>query len=619
MISSNKSKSNSSARRAMRYLLPGIKQRWRRVACAMMFLAFSVAFRILEPWPIQFVVDSIVGVNKTSLFEQSPSNHELNVSGLALAIAALAFVLIALFRAVSDYFRTILFSLTGNEIVSDIRGRVYRHVQNLGLRFHQTSRGGDLTVRLVGDLNLLKDVAVSAALPLLSSALVLVGMLVTMIWINWRLGCLVLIVLPVFWFTAIRSSRRIHQSAKVQRQREGALAATAAESLSAVKSVQALAIGDRFTSSFAAQNKKSYKDGVKTGRLTARLERSVDVLIAIATATVLFFGAQLVLKGELTPGKLIVFLTYLKRGFKPLQDFAKYTGRLSKGLAASDRIIELLETEPEIVESKSAVKAPAIQGALEFSDVSFSYPDRAPVLHESSFRIAQGTHVAIVGPSGAGKSTLLSLLLRLHDPDSGVVKVDGHDIRNWTLRSLREQLSVVLQDNIVFAGTIRENIAMASPDATIEQIIEAARVAQAHDFITALPDDYDTLVGERGVNLSQGQRQRLAIARAALRQAPILLLDEPTSSLDSLNRDLVAKALKEVSKNKTTLLVTHDLELAKQSDLILSIDGKGAVVIETPLQVFGDKSQDGCELPHGSSELNPFTNREIFDGIQLRK
>ncbi|MCA9061242.1 MAG: ABC transporter ATP-binding protein, partial [Planctomycetaceae bacterium] len=279
--------------------------------------------------------------------------------------------------------------------------------------------------------------------------------------------------------------------------------------------------------------------------------------------------------GRLTPGELVVFLAYLKRGFKPLQDFAKYTGRLSKAMAASDRIVELLRHQPEVIDRPDAVPAPALAGHVRFENVTFGYHPERKVLQSLSFAVDPGERIAIVGPSGAGKSTLFSLLLRLYEPSAGSILIDGQDVRHWTLSSVRGQLGVVLQDNAVFSGTVRENISLAVEHATDADIEHAAGIAMADEFINRLPDGYDTLLGERGVNLSQGQRQRLAIARAVLRQTPLLLLDEPTSSLDPANREKVLAALRSSAEGRTCFVITHDVRVAAECDRILFLDGRG--------------------------------------------
>ncbi len=572
----------SNGMKVMALLGPGMRAHWRQLVIAFLALLATVALRILEPWPLQYVLDHVITDHMLGR-EGGLSSVSVSPASVRRVIiwCAAAFVAIAAFRALADYYRTVLFSLVGNRIVTDLRGRVYQHVQNLSLGFHQQSRGGDLTLRLVGDLNMMKDVAVSAALPLVSSCLLLVGMFSVMLWLNWKLGLMVLCVLPAFWLVTIRGSRKIHSSAKQQRRRDGALAATAAESLAAVQTVQAMNVGEAFSGAFQSHNSKSHREGVKTSRLTARLERTVDLMIAVASALVLWKGAEYVLEGSLTPGQLVVYLTYLKRGFKPMQDIAKYTGRLSKAMAAGDRILELLDRQPEVVDAPNAIVAPPLRGRVRFDHVQFSYDDQRHVFSDLSFTIQPGEQVAIVGPSGIGKSTLLSLILRLYDPAAGRVLVDDTDIRHWTLGSLRERISVVLQDNAVFATSVRDNIAIAVDQATDDQVIEAARCAMADEFIRELPDGYDTVLGERGVNLSQGQRQRLAIARAALRKSAMLLLDEPTSSLDPENRTQVISALGRVATGRTTLIVTHDLQLASQCDKILFLAKDGRVDVGT--------------------------------------
>jgi ATP-binding cassette subfamily B protein len=350
------------------------------------------------------------------------------------------------------------------------------------------------------------------------------------------------------------------------------MAATAAESISAIKVVQALSLEEKFMESFATESEHSLKQDVKGKRLAASLGRSVDVLVALATALVLWYGATLVVRGEFTAGGLVVFLFYLKYAYRPIQDFAKYTTRMAKASAAGERVIDLLDRVPEVRDLPDAVRAPAFKGRVQFDRVCFDYGHGQDALHEISLDLLPGQHLALVGPSGAGKSTLVSLILRLYDPTSGRVLIDGEDIRRFKLDSLRAQISVVLQDNLLFAGTIRQNIAFAAPHSTDDEVIVAASLARAHEFISALPLGYETVVGERGVTLSHGQRQRIAIARAAMRKTPIVILDEPTSGLDKANESAVVAGLNDLCRECTTFFITHDLEQASQADRILYID-----------------------------------------------
>jgi ATP-binding cassette subfamily B protein len=336
-----------------------------------------------------------------------------------------------------------------------------------------------------------------------------------------------------------------------------------------------LSLEEKFNTDFSSQNQLDLKEGVKAKRLAAALERRVDVFIALATALVLWYGARLVLRQELTPGDLLVFLAYLKNAFKPVRDFAKYTSRLAKASAAGERVIDLFDRKPEVQDLPAAMRAPAFQGSIRFTSVNFVYEPDSIVLRDVDFEIQAGQHMALVGPSGTGKSTIASLILRLYDPITGCVMIDDRDIRAYTLESLRRQISVVMQDNLLFAASIRDNIAYGANGVSQKAIEGAARLANAHDFIMALPDGYDTLVGERGVTFSSGERQRIAIARAAIRSAPILILDEPTTGLDEENEQMVIQSLNWLARMRkhTTVLITHNLLHAARADRILYLEG----------------------------------------------
>jgi ATP-binding cassette subfamily B protein len=370
-----------------------------------------------------------------------------------------------------------------------------------------------------------------------------------------------------------RLGRRIQAVSRKQRQQEGQLASTAAESLVGIETVQSLSLGDTFADAFGRSNDKSMREGVKAKRLSARLERTVDVLAAISTALVLFFGSRVAMRGGMQPGELIVFLSYLRTAIRPVRGMAKYTARLAKASAAAERVLDILDEEPDVADRPNAVEAPDFKGEIVFDAVTLSYDRGDPVLENVDLRIPAGTHVAIVGKSGAGKSTLLASALRLLDPIHGTILIDGLDIRELKLASLRRQIAVVPQETLLFAGSIAENLAFGRPDATREEIEASARSACAHEFISALPDGYDSMVSERGADLSVGQRRRLSIARAGLSLAPIVILDEPLASLDAENAADVARALEQSISGRTTLHVTHDLDQASLADRIIVLDG----------------------------------------------
>jgi ATP-binding cassette subfamily B protein len=553
------------------YFWPEVRKHKRFIAIAMFSLLAEALLRLIEPWPLKFVFDRILGQKDTRISHWFPALNSIDNSHLLLGCAIAVVIIIGL-RAYASFRSTIGFAQIGNRVVTKVRGRLYRHVQYLSLSFHTKARTGDLVVRVIGDVGMLQDVAVTGLLPMLAKVLHVIGMIGVMFWLNWKLALVAISVLPLFWIRTATLTKQIRAVAQKQRQREGAMAATAAESIGAIKTIQALSLEGKFMDSFAIESEHSLKQDVKGKRLAASLGRSVDVLVAVATALVLWYGATLVLRGEFTAGGLIVFLFYLKYAYRPIQDFAKYTTRMAKASAAGERVIDLLDRVPDVRDLPDAVPAPPFRGDVQFDSVSFDYEHGQNALHEIKLSIPAGQRVAIVGPSGAGKSTLVSFLLRLYDPKSGSVLIDGQDIRRFTLDSLRAQISVVLQDNILFTGTVRDNIAFAHPQATDEEVVAVAKLANAHDFISDFPLGYETTVGERGVTLSLGQRQRIAVARAALRKTPIIILDEPTTGLDSASEQSVLRALDVLCRGRTTFFVTHDLQQASRADIILYME-----------------------------------------------
>ncbi|WNB87130.1 ABC transporter ATP-binding protein [Cellulomonas sp. ATA003] len=400
-------------------------------------------------------------------------------------------------------------------------------------------------------------------------------MLVVIAVLDLQLAGVVLLVFPLFALVSVRLTRRISTVSRGQRTAEGALASMATESLSSMTVVQAYSLEGPLQRAFGGSNDKSLTEGVKAKRLSAGLERKTDALVGLATGLVLYLGAQRVLAGALTPGELVVFLTYLKTAFKPLRDVAKYTGRIAKAAASGERIVDVLQTAPDLADRSWARPAPRFRGDVRFEGVHLSYTPGHPVLRGLDLVVHPGERVAVVGPSGSGKSTLLSLLSRLRDPDDGRVLVDGHDLRDLTLASVREQVAVVLQESVLFATSIRENIALGRPGATDDDVVAAARLAGADGFVRDLPHGYDTVVGERGATLSGGQRQRVAIARAALRDAPIVVLDEALTGLDGDTEAEVVAALGRLTAGRTTFVITHDLDAARDCDRVVRLrDGR---------------------------------------------
>ncbi|WP_204141631.1 ABC transporter ATP-binding protein [Halomicronema sp. CCY15110] len=556
--------------RIVRHFWPDIRPQWPLLVVSGMALLAEVGLRVLEPWPLKVIFDYVLIPAQS---DRLPWPQLTTVDPVLLLTAAVAsIVAITGLRAIAAYWSTVSLAIVGSRVMMRVRDRIYRHLQRLSLGYHYQARSGDLIIRVSSDASRLQEILLTAALPLVTSILTLTGMVIVMAWLDWKLTLLSLVTFPLFWLAATRFSQQIRHASYQQRQQEGAVAATAAESLAAIKLVQALSLESAFADVFSQQNRRSLEDSVATKRLAAHLERTVDVLIALGSALVLWYGARLVIQDALTPGDVLVFMTYLKNAFKPVQNFAKYTGRLAKAAASGERILNVLEQTPEVDDRPQAQPAPIFKGAVRLDNLHFAYEPGHDVLQGIDLSVRPGQQVAVVGPSGSGKSTLMSLLLRLYDPTSGRVLIDGQDIRDYTLDSLRPQISVVLQESLLFAATIRENIAYGIAGVSDREIEAAARLANAHEFITRLPQGYDTVVGERGATLSGGQRQRIAIARAAIRRTPILILDEPTTGLDQANEQAVVDALRRLSQNRTTFLITHDLHLAPQADRILYLE-----------------------------------------------
>jgi ATP-binding cassette subfamily B protein len=555
-------------RRTLRRFAPHVREQRRLLVLGLLALLAEVAMRLLEPWPLAWVIDSVVVAAGADLAVRPPEDL-----GAVLVIASVAvFGAIAL-RAAASFAMTVCFALAGNRVLTRVRGELYAHLNRLSMSFHDTSRTGDLVTRVTGDVGRLQEATVTAALPLFGNVVTLVGMLVVIAVLNFELALIVLLVFPLFGLVSWRLTRRISGVSRTQRKAEGALASLATESLGAMAVIQSYSLEDRMQERFGGSNEKSLRDGVAAKRLSAGLERTTDVLVGVATGLVLYVGARQVLAGDLTPGELTVFLTYLKTAFKPMRDIAKYTGRIAKAAASGERIVDVLEVAPELRDAPWARPAPPLRGYVTFDDVHLSYVPGHPVLRGLSFRARPGERIAVVGPSGAGKSTIGSLLSRLRDPDAGTVSFDGHDLRDLTVASVRAQVSIVLQDSVLFAASVRDNIALGvDREVSDAELEDAARLAGAHGFVSALPEGYDTVVGERGSTLSGGQRQRIAIARAALRNAPVVVLDEALTGLDEGTEAEVTAALGRLTAGRTTFVITHDLAAARDADRVLWLE-----------------------------------------------
>lgn len=597
--------------RILHKFAPEIRKQKVLISLSFVALLLETVARVLEPWPLKFIFDDIILTGFRTDTIGIPFLATLDPL-LVLTLLSLAIVGIAGIRGMSAYVSTVGMSLAATHVIADIRGHLYTHLQRLSLSFHSKAKTGDLITRVTYDIERLREATVTAALPLLTNSLSVIGMLGVMFWMNWELALIAALVLPLFLLSATRMTRQIQGVARLQRRREGEMAATAAEAIGAIKVVQVLSLQTMLENTFSKQNKKSLQDGAKAQQLAAGLERTVEMLVAIATALVLWRGVQLVAQQTVTPGDLLVFVNYLKLAFKPMRQLAKYTSQISKATASGERIIDLLDTVPAVQDARGAIEAPPFQGAIQFDNVSFAYELGQWALRHLNLAIQPGQQVALVGPSGGGKSSLASLLLRLYDPAEGRILIDGHDLREYKVDSLRRQISVVLQDSVLFAVSVRDNIAYGSLGASAKDVEWAARLANAHDFIMALPQGYDTVLGERGATLSGGQRQRIAIARAAIRQSPIIILDEPTTGLDQQNEHEVNEALDRLTHGRTTFTISHNLRAVEAADLILYLE-KGKIIEQgthAELMKLGDRYANLYNLQGTSEDMNHHSGDE---------
>ncbi|WP_051478892.1 ABC transporter ATP-binding protein [Arthrobacter sp. H5] len=564
-------------RRTLGIVKPHLGGHKKLMAGGVVALLFEVLFRILEPWPVKYVVDAISRSLGADIAGTGPE-----ATPLFLLACGGALVFFTGMRAVCNFFATLAFALAGSRVATSLRGSVFNHVQSLSSRYHSSARTGDTVQRLVGDVGRLQEVAVSAGLPLLANCITLVAMGGVMFWLDPLLALVVASACAGFLLLSKLSTGKITVAARKTRKGEGSLANTAQESLGAIRVVQTYGLESTLADRFGSSNQKTLKEGVQSRRLAAALERRTDVIVGVATAVVLAGGGWRVVQGAMTPGDLVLFLMYLKTAMKPLRDLAKYTGRIARATASGERVADLLDEQVDIKDGPGAVPLGKVWGGLGFRNVTASYGDAPPVLRNVSLDLRDGRNTAIVGPSGSGKSTLVSLLVRMMDPVSGSVHVDGLDLRGVTLASLRSNVSLVLQDAVLFTGTIRDNIRYGRVDATDHEVEKAARMAHAHGFIVDFPDGYETVVGERGGTLSGGQRQRIAIARALLRNSPVVILDEVTTGLDHDSRTEVLAGLATLTKDRTTVTITHEASVALKSDRVVWLQDGRILMDGTP-------------------------------------
>ena len=542
----------------------------RLLAIAFVAMLVTSAADLLEPWPLKVIFDYVLGSKRMPAWLASVVDTSNRIA--VLDLAALAVVAIAVFGAISSYTNDYLSATVGKHVGYDLRRLLYHHVQRMSLSFYEHRQTGDMVVRLTSDIDAAESFISSAVLGIVLDVITLAGMAVVMFYLDWRFSLIGLSIAPFLFVTVYRFTRRIKRAAREVKKKESELASVVQESISSARVVKAFAQEDFEEDRLDHESQATVDLGLQARSMKAKLSLLVDVLVAIGTCLVLWYGVRLVIADRLTAGALLVFVLYLGKMYKPMKDLSKMSDTLSKAAVSFDRIGEILAIESQVRKAPDARPAPAFNGRIEFAHVAFGYtPDRL-VLKDVNLVVEPGQRAALVGLTGSGKSTLIGLIPRMYDALGGEITIDGVDIRRYTLDSLHRQVSFVLQDTVLFRGSVAHNIAYGKPNATRDEIVLAAKLANADEFIMRMPSGYESMIGERGDTLSGGQRQRIAIARAIIRNSPILLLDEPTASLDAESEALIFEGLARLLAGKTSITIAHRLATVRRADIIFVLN-----------------------------------------------
>lgn len=566
----------------------------RTLVFALLLLGLEAATAVIEPVPIAFLIDFLQG-SRPPLREMGFPPLLASAFIETVMVATVALVAIAAINSAADSLAEICFARAGRTFGYNVRLALYAHLRKLGMAFHDQRRTGDVLTRVTGDVTVVEEFVIDSASDLAGSLLVLCGSLTFLLARSWQVALVALLVVPLLAVVSNHYSRRIKAATRKQRAHEGELATTTQEMLTSIRVVQTYGHAGSDTKGFAEQSAATKRAALEGAGVEARFSWVVAVLEALAIAAIVWIGIWLIDSSAITVGTLVLFILLTENMFKPTRKIIKEWYTIGRVYASVERIADLLDRKPDVQDAPDAMPAPPFAGHIRFKRVFFAYiadagagrPRQAPpmALHDVSFEVEPGAVLAIVGHSGAGKSTIAQLLPRLYDPYLGAVLVDGTDIRRYTLDSLRGQISLVLQDTILFSGSVADNISYGLVEPTSEKITQAARLANAHEFIEQLPEGYATMLGERGANLSGGQRQRIAVARAFVRNPPILVLDEPTTGLDGQSAQLVLEAIDTLMHGKTTIIISHDMNLIRRAGKICVVDAGRIVEMGTPAQL----------------------------------
>ena len=556
-----------------------LRPRRRELVILLTVTLLQMAMSLAAPWPLKVILDNVVGNHPAPqwiswFLPMLGGAGKAHIAGAAAIVTVMIAVVTGVAMYVGSYFTESLSQCIGN----DLRVRLYHHLQELSLAFYDTNRVGTILSTLTGDVQTIQSFASMSTLNILTDAISLIGMIVVMFLLRWDFALIALAVTPFLAVFVVRVNKAVRAAVRDVRTQQSELVATLQEGLQAIEVVQAFSREDLQERQLRKVSMETVTAWLNARKFSSTLAPVVGLAIALCTSLVLWRGSLLILSGTMTVGALTVFLAYLAKFFQPVRDLAQMSNTIAQVSVAFERVGAVCDADQVIPERPTPIDPPPFRGEIAFEHVAFGYHPDVPVLSDVSFEITPGQMVGIVGPTGGGKSTMVSLIPRFRDGSAGLITIDGVDIRDYKLHGLRSQIGFVLQDTVLLRGTVRDNIALGRPDATIEEIVHAAELANADEFITRMSNGYDSMIGDRGSTLSGGQRQRLGIARALIRDNPILILDEPTAALDAQSEDLVIEALGRLMEGRTVITIAHRLSTLRNADQILVI--KDGVVAE---------------------------------------
>lgn len=550
---------------------------WLLIVFAAMLVEISMS--LVAPWPLKLVLDDALGHHKLPDLLAWAHNYGFDRNTLGVALfAGVATLLIAIIGAAATYIDNYYTTSVGQWVANDLRIRIYEHLHRLSLRYYDNVKTGTLMSTMTSDVATIQGFASSSTLGILVDLITIVFMVGLMFWLDWDFTLIAVGFTPILVVFLFHFKKMVKEVTRTVRKRQSEVVAVIQEGLGSVRAVKAFGRQDLEVANLEAASHATVEAALKARQVKSLLSPTVSIVVAICTGIVLWRGTSLIVAGTMTAGALTVYLAYLTKFFKPVKDLASMTSAIAQTTVALERIQTILSADDVIRERTDATDPGRVKGAITFEHVAFGYGEDNPVLRDVSFSIEPGQVVGVVGPTGSGKSTVLSLLPRFYDPTGGRVLIDGVDVTAFRLSALRAQVGFVLQETVLFRGTIRENIAYGRPGATDEEVVAAAEVANADEFIVKMPHGYDSMVGERGDTLSGGQRQRIGIARAVIRNSPIMILDEPTAALDTESERLVIEGLERLMKGRTVIMIAHRLSTISNADKIVVL--KDGVVAE---------------------------------------